>query len=151
MTSLLAACNLEKREMMVRKILQHLDFWIFLIIPKLNHYGQSYTVLRGFLILFQTLLELSIQEALLRFMACLLKGYKNFLKPITKAPTESTTDPASLFDIQGNCTVVVSLLKLEIFVKFCICSCAGIIKTCICTQCTWRNKVLKSLTQPLVV
>jgi hypothetical protein len=34
-------------------------------------------------------------------MACLLKGYKNFLKPITKAPTESTTDPASLFDIQG--------------------------------------------------
>lgn len=49
----------------------------------------------------ETLLELSIQEALLRFMACLLKGYKNFLKPITKAPTESTTDPASLFDIQG--------------------------------------------------
>lgn len=74
----------------------------------------------------ETLLELSIQEALLRFMACLLKGYKNFLKPITKAPTESTTDPASLFDIQGflrsrdksNLKFFQQMVKTQTFISF---------------------------------
>ncbi|XP_061172987.1 DENN domain-containing protein 4C-like isoform X2 [Saccostrea echinata] len=74
----------------------------------------------------KTLLELSIQEALLRFMACLLKGYKNFLKPITKAPTESTTDPSSLFDIQGflrsrdkaNLKFFQQLIKTQTFISF---------------------------------
>jgi len=46
-------------------------------------------------------MELAIQEAFLRFMAVVLKGYKDFLLPITKAPTQVTTDVSSLFDIQG--------------------------------------------------
>ncbi|XP_063215906.1 DENN domain-containing protein Crag isoform X2 [Bacillus rossius redtenbacheri] len=46
-------------------------------------------------------LELEIQEAFLRFMATILKGYKAFLQPITKAPTIGTTDPSSLFDLHG--------------------------------------------------
>uniref|UniRef100_UPI00398EC344 DENN domain-containing protein 4B-like n=1 Tax=Pristiophorus japonicus TaxID=55135 RepID=UPI00398EC344 len=46
-------------------------------------------------------LELEIQEAFLRFMACVLKGYRSFLMPITQAPSETTTDSSSLFNLQG--------------------------------------------------
>ncbi|KAK9507860.1 hypothetical protein O3M35_007632 [Rhynocoris fuscipes] len=46
-------------------------------------------------------LELEIQEAFLRFMATILKGFRNYLLPITKAPTVGTTDANSLFDLQG--------------------------------------------------
>ncbi|XP_048118578.1 C-myc promoter-binding protein-like isoform X3 [Alosa alosa] len=46
-------------------------------------------------------LELDIQEAFLRFMAALLRGYRSFLRPITQAPSEKTTDASSLFDLQG--------------------------------------------------
>lgn len=46
-------------------------------------------------------LELEIQEAFLRFMASILKGYRSFLLPIIKAPTVGTTDTNSLFDLQG--------------------------------------------------
>ena len=46
-------------------------------------------------------LDMVIQEAFLRFMASCLKGYKNYLLPIMKAPTAGTTDTSSLFDIQG--------------------------------------------------
>ncbi|XP_075224805.1 DENN domain-containing protein Crag isoform X2 [Lycorma delicatula] len=46
-------------------------------------------------------LELEIQEAFLRFMATVLKGYRSFLLPIIKAPTVGTTDTHSLFDLQG--------------------------------------------------
>ncbi|KAL2088331.1 hypothetical protein ACEWY4_015230 [Coilia grayii] len=46
-------------------------------------------------------LELEIQEAFLRFMAALLRGYRSFLRPITQAPSEKTTDASSLFDLQG--------------------------------------------------
>ncbi|XP_023718394.1 DENN domain-containing protein Crag isoform X4 [Cryptotermes secundus] len=46
-------------------------------------------------------LELEIQEAFLRFMATVLKGYRTYLLPITKAPTIGTTDPSSLFHLQG--------------------------------------------------
>ncbi|XP_064618735.1 C-myc promoter-binding protein-like isoform X2 [Lineus longissimus] len=48
----------------------------------------------------ELLIEIEIQEAFLRFMACLLKGYKQYLLPITKAPTIGTTDAASLFNMQ---------------------------------------------------
>jgi hypothetical protein len=34
-------------------------------------------------------------------MATVLKGYRTYLLPITKAPTIGTTDPSSLFDLQG--------------------------------------------------
>ncbi|XP_069796666.1 DENN domain-containing protein 4B isoform X2 [Narcine bancroftii] len=47
------------------------------------------------------LLEQEIQEALLRFMACSLKGYRSYLTPITQAPSETTTDSSSLFNLQG--------------------------------------------------
>ncbi|XP_051896646.1 C-myc promoter-binding protein isoform X6 [Pristis pectinata] len=47
------------------------------------------------------MLELEIQEAFLRFMASILKGYRTYLRPITEAPSEKTTDASSLFDLQG--------------------------------------------------
>ncbi|XP_075996896.1 C-myc promoter-binding protein [Genypterus blacodes] len=46
-------------------------------------------------------LELEIQEAFLRFMAAILRGYRSYLLPITQAPSEKTTDATSLFDLQG--------------------------------------------------
>uniref|UniRef100_A0A7N9AM94 DENN domain containing 4A n=1 Tax=Mastacembelus armatus TaxID=205130 RepID=A0A7N9AM94_9TELE len=47
------------------------------------------------------MLEVEIQEAFLRFMAAILKGYRSFLRPITQAPSEKATDASSLFDLQG--------------------------------------------------
>lgn len=54
----------------------------------------------------QKQLELEIQEAFLRFMSCLLRGYRTFLLPITQAPSDTTTDVSSLFNLQGelSCT-----------------------------------------------
>ncbi|XP_067395392.1 DENN domain-containing protein 4B [Emydura macquarii macquarii] len=46
-------------------------------------------------------LELEIQAAFLRFMACVLKGYRAFLLPITQAPSDTTHDSSSLFFLQG--------------------------------------------------
>ncbi|XP_033904588.3 C-myc promoter-binding protein-like isoform X9 [Acipenser ruthenus] len=46
-------------------------------------------------------LEMEIQEAFLRFMASILKGYRSYLRPITQAPSEKATDASSLFDLQG--------------------------------------------------
>ncbi|XP_060111742.1 DENN domain-containing protein 4B [Heteronotia binoei] len=46
-------------------------------------------------------LELDIQAAFLRFMACLLKGYRSYLRPITQAPSEKTRDSSNLFYLQG--------------------------------------------------
>ncbi|XP_035447484.2 DENN domain-containing protein Crag isoform X3 [Spodoptera frugiperda] len=46
-------------------------------------------------------LELKIQEAFLRFMAVTLQGYRNYLIPITKAPTVGTTDPHALFHMDA--------------------------------------------------
>lgn len=48
-----------------------------------------------------TELEMEIQEAFLRFMASILKGYRPFLKPITQAPSNKATAADSLFDHQG--------------------------------------------------
>ncbi|KAL0167999.1 hypothetical protein M9458_036221, partial [Cirrhinus mrigala] len=45
-------------------------------------------------------LEMEIQEAFLRFMAAILKGYRSYLLPITQAPSEKATDASSLFDLQ---------------------------------------------------
>uniref|UniRef100_A0A8C5E4K3 DENN/MADD domain containing 4B n=1 Tax=Gouania willdenowi TaxID=441366 RepID=A0A8C5E4K3_GOUWI len=49
----------------------------------------------------QKQLELEIQEAFLRFMSCLLRGYRSFLLPITQKPSDTTTDCSSLFNLQG--------------------------------------------------
>lgn len=46
-------------------------------------------------------LELEIQEAFLRYMAWTLKGYRNYLLPITRAPTVGTTDAQALFQIDS--------------------------------------------------
>lgn len=45
--------------------------------------------------------DAEIQEAYLWFMVSILKGYRTFLKPMTRAPTEGATDPGALFDIPG--------------------------------------------------
>lgn len=49
----------------------------------------------------QKQLEADIQEAFLRFMSVLLRGYRAFLLPITQAPSDTTTDCSSLFNLQG--------------------------------------------------
>lgn len=49
----------------------------------------------------EKVVELEIQEAFLRFTASILKGFRSFLQPITKAPTVTATDCSSLFDMQG--------------------------------------------------
>jgi hypothetical protein len=64
-------------------------------------------------ICFQQNLELEIQEAFLRFMATILKGYRMYLLPITKAPTIGTTDPSSLFDLQGLLSFSFFCLKIN--------------------------------------
>uniref|UniRef100_A0A6Q2X3E8 DENN domain containing 4A n=1 Tax=Esox lucius TaxID=8010 RepID=A0A6Q2X3E8_ESOLU len=46
-------------------------------------------------------LDMEIQEAFLRFMAAILRGYRSYLRPITQAPSEKATDASSLFDLQG--------------------------------------------------
>lgn len=38
-------------------------------------------------------LELRIQEAFLRFMASILRGYRDYLVPMSKQPTVGSTDP----------------------------------------------------------
>ncbi|XP_047003127.1 DENN domain-containing protein Crag isoform X1 [Schistocerca americana] len=71
-------------------------------------------------------LELEIQEAFLRFMATILKGYRSYLLPITKAPTVGTTDPNSLFDLQGflrsrdknNHKFFTYVMKTQMFIRF---------------------------------
>lgn len=46
-------------------------------------------------------LELKIQEAFLKFMAATLQGYRDYLIPITRAPTVGTTDPHALFHMDA--------------------------------------------------
>lgn len=50
----------------------------------------------------KTELEMEIQEAFLRFMVSILKGYRTYLKPITQAPSKKATAADSLYDLQGN-------------------------------------------------
>lgn len=60
-------------------------------------------------------LEMEIQEAFLRFMASILKGYRTFLKPITQAPSNKATAADSLFDHQGEADkllIAVAVLQL---------------------------------------
>lgn len=46
-------------------------------------------------------LEREVQGAFLRFMACLLKGYRDFLRPLTQVPSEGARDVDNLFFLQG--------------------------------------------------
>ncbi|XP_037707028.1 DENN domain-containing protein 4C isoform X2 [Choloepus didactylus] len=71
-------------------------------------------------------LEMEIQEAFLRFMATILKGYRTYLRPITEAPSNKATAADSLFDRQGFLksrdrayTKFYTLLsKTQIFIRF---------------------------------
>jgi len=56
------------------------------------------------------MLETSIQEAFLHFMASLLKGYADYLLPITAPPTMTTTNVRSLFDVDGKLFFVLFYL-----------------------------------------
>ncbi|XP_075464148.1 DENN domain-containing protein 4B isoform X1 [Ascaphus truei] len=46
-------------------------------------------------------LELEVQATFLRFMTCLLKGYRSYLLPITQAPSDRTRDSSNLFNLEG--------------------------------------------------
>ncbi|XP_036372451.1 DENN domain-containing protein 4C-like [Megalops cyprinoides] len=71
-------------------------------------------------------LEMEIQEAFLRFMASILKGYRGYLKPITQAPSEKATAADSLYDLQGfhksrdraHQKFYSQLTKTQIFIRF---------------------------------
>ncbi|XP_067839418.1 DENN domain-containing protein 4C isoform X2 [Heptranchias perlo] len=71
-------------------------------------------------------LEMEIQEAFLRFMASILKGYRTYLKPITQAPSEKATSAASLYDLQGflksrdraHQKFYIQLTKTQMFIRF---------------------------------
>uniref|UniRef100_A0A3B4WVT5 DENN domain containing 4C n=1 Tax=Seriola lalandi dorsalis TaxID=1841481 RepID=A0A3B4WVT5_SERLL len=74
----------------------------------------------------KTALEMEIQEAFLRFMASILKGYRSYLKPITQAPSEKATAADSLYDLQGflksrdraHQKFYSQLTKTQIFIRF---------------------------------
>ncbi|XP_061619894.1 DENN domain-containing protein 4C isoform X3 [Phyllopteryx taeniolatus] len=74
----------------------------------------------------RTGLEMEIQEAFLRFMASILKGYRYYLKPITQAPSEKATAADSLYDLQGflksrdraHHKFYSQLTKTQIFIRF---------------------------------
>nr|XP_020444523.1 DENN domain-containing protein 4C isoform X2 [Monopterus albus] len=74
----------------------------------------------------KTALEMEIQEAFLRFMASILKGYRCYLKPITQAPSEKATAADSLYDLQGflrsrdraHQKFYSQLTKTQIFIRF---------------------------------
>ncbi|XP_012273297.1 DENN domain-containing protein 4C isoform X2 [Orussus abietinus] len=71
-------------------------------------------------------LELEIQDAFLRFTALILKGYRAYLLPITKAPTVGSTDPTSLFNIQAflrsrdktHAKFYSMLVRTQMFIRF---------------------------------
>ncbi|XP_061131161.1 DENN domain-containing protein 4C isoform X2 [Syngnathus typhle] len=74
----------------------------------------------------KTALEMEIQEAFLRFMASVLKGYRCYLKPITQAPSDKATAADSLYDLQGflksreraHHKFYSQLTKTQIFIRF---------------------------------
>ncbi|XP_058480308.1 DENN domain-containing protein 4C [Solea solea] len=74
----------------------------------------------------KTALEMEIQEAFLRFMASILKGYRSYLKPITQAPSVKATAADSLYDLQGflksrdraHQKFYSQLTKTQIFIRF---------------------------------
>uniref|UniRef100_A0A3Q2XKN1 DENN domain containing 4C n=1 Tax=Hippocampus comes TaxID=109280 RepID=A0A3Q2XKN1_HIPCM len=74
----------------------------------------------------KTGVEMEIQEAFLRFMASILKGYRSYLKPITQAPSEKATAADSLYDLQGflksrdraHHKFYSQLTKTQIFIRF---------------------------------
>lgn len=71
-------------------------------------------------------LEQRIQEAFLRFMASILRGYRDFLVPMSKAPTVGATDPNALFQLnsflrsrdKAHHKFFQYLMKTQMFIRF---------------------------------
>ncbi|XP_049530518.1 DENN domain-containing protein Crag isoform X1 [Anopheles darlingi] len=71
-------------------------------------------------------LEQRIQEAFLQFMASILKGYRDYLVPISKAPTIGATDPNALFRMdvflrsrdKAHHKFFQLLMKTQMFIRF---------------------------------
>lgn len=71
-------------------------------------------------------LEQRVQEAFLRFMASILRGYKDYLVPISKAPTIGATDPQALFQMnaflrsrdKAHHKFFQLLMKTQMFIRF---------------------------------
>ncbi|XP_055548391.1 DENN domain-containing protein Crag isoform X1 [Wyeomyia smithii] len=71
-------------------------------------------------------LEQRIQEAFLQFMASILKGYREYLVPISQAPTIRATDPDALFQMnaflrsrdKAHHKFFQLLMKTQMFIKF---------------------------------
>lgn len=71
-------------------------------------------------------LELKIQEAFLRFMASTLRGYKEYLVPISKAPKIGATDTTALFQMnaflrsrdKAHHKFFQLLMKTQMFIRF---------------------------------
>lgn len=71
-------------------------------------------------------LEQRIQEAFLQFMASIMKGYRDYLVPISKAPTSGATDPDALFQLnaflrsrdKAHHKFFQMLMKTQMFIKF---------------------------------
>lgn len=71
-------------------------------------------------------LEQRIQEAFLRFMTSILRGYRDYLVPISKAPTEGATDPNALFQLnaflrsrdKAHHKFFQLLMKTQMFIRF---------------------------------
>lgn len=71
-------------------------------------------------------LEQRIQEAFLRFMASILRGYKEYLVPMSKAPTIGATDTTALFQMsaflrsrdKAHHKFFQLLMKTQMFIRF---------------------------------
>ncbi|KAG5671963.1 hypothetical protein PVAND_002128 [Polypedilum vanderplanki] len=71
-------------------------------------------------------LELRIQETFLRFMASILRGYKEYLVPISKAPKIGATDTTALFQMnaflrsrdKAHHKFFQLLMKTQMFIRF---------------------------------
>lgn len=71
-------------------------------------------------------LEIRIQEAFLRFMASILRGYREYLVPMSKAPTVGATDPSALFQLESflrsrdkaHHKFYNYLMKTQMFIRF---------------------------------
>lgn len=71
-------------------------------------------------------LEFRIQEAFLRFMASTLRGYREYLVPINKAPKVGATDPNALFQLnaflrsrdKAHHKFYNLLMKTQMFIRF---------------------------------
>ncbi|XP_032594944.1 DENN domain-containing protein Crag isoform X2 [Drosophila grimshawi] len=74
----------------------------------------------------ELVLEQRIQEAFLLFMASILRGYRDYLVPISRAPSVGATDPSALFQLKAflrsrdksHQKFFELLMKTQMFIRF---------------------------------